>query len=247
MSAGSNICAAVALAVCFVGGAALPARAAAQLEVSPVLLDVLAPTASATVTLKNDDTRPATLQVRLFKWRQANGQETYEPTQDVIASPPIATVAPGATLTVRVIRAAETPIQGEDSYRLVLDQLPDGDRVGRAKVAMLLRQVLPVFFANPERSGPQVVWSVARGPKGYELRAHNTGDQRLRIAQITLAGAGGASVKLGGGLLGYVLGHADMSWTLGKVRDFQPRGEVTLRGVSDHGQLRATAPVSATP
>ncbi len=223
------------------------AHAAAQLEVSPVLLDVIAPSATGAVTLKNDDARPTTLQVRLFKWRQANGQESYEPTQDVVASPPIATLAPGATLTVRVIRAAETPVLAEESYRLVLDQLPEADRTGRAKVAMLLRQVLPVFFATADRSGPQVVWSVGRGPKGYELRARNTGDQRLRIARVTLTGAGGAPVKLGGGLLGYVLGHADMSWTLGKSGAFRPGGAVTLHGESDHGDLRATAPVSAAP
>lgn len=235
--------AAVAVALCL---ACAPARAAAQLEVSPVLLDVLAPGATGTVTVKNDDARPTTLQVRLFKWRQANGQESYEPTQDVAASPPIATVAPGATLTVRVIRAAETPVQGEESYRLVLDQLPEADRTGRAKVAMLLRQVLPVFFASADRAEPQVVWSVGRGAKGYELRAHNNGDQRLRVARVTLTG-GGATVKLGGGLLGYVLGHADMSWTLGKAGAFRPGGAVTLRGESDHGDLRATVPVTAAP
>lgn len=236
--------AAVAVALCL---ACAPAHAAAQLEVSPVLLDIVAPGATGTVTLKNDDARPTTLQVRLFKWRQVGGQESYEPTQDVVASPPIATVAAGATLTVRVIRAAETPVQGEESYRLVLDQLPEADRSGRAKVAMLLRQVLPVFFANPDRSGPQVAWSVGRGPRGYELRAHNTGDQRLRVARVTLTGAGGAPVNLGGGLLGYVLGHADMSWTLGRSGEFHPGRPVTLRGESDHGDLRATAPVSAAP
>ena len=235
--------AAAAAAMLLAGVWAAPAEAAAALEVSPVLLDVLAPGATGTVNLKNDDARPTTLQVRLFHWVQAGGQERYEPTQDVVASPPIATVQPGATLTVRVIRAAETPVKGEESYRLVVDQLPEADRSGRAKVSMLLRQVLPVFFAEPDRSAPQITWSLARGAKGYELRAHNEGDQRLRVARVTLSGAGGGTVTLGGGLLGYVLGHADMSWTIGKA--IRPGATVTLRCESDHGDLRATAPVSA--
>ena len=235
--------AAVAVALCL---ACAPARGAAQLEVSPVMLDILAPGATGTVTLRNDDARPTTLQVRLFKWRQSGGQESYEPTQDVVASPPIATLPPGGSLTVRVIRAAEAPVQGEESYRLVLDQLPEADRAGRAKVSMLLRQVLPVFFASAERSPPQVTWSVGRGAKGFELRAHNTGDQRLRVASVTLSGAG-ANVKLGGGLLGYVLGHSDMSWTLGKAGALRPGATLTLHGQSDHGDLRATAPVTAAP
>jgi fimbrial chaperone protein len=236
----------IAAALTLLGAmATTPARADAVLEVAPVLLDIQAPSATGTVSVKNDNARPTTIQVRLFRWRQGDGEERYEPTQDVVASPPIADVAPGATLTIRVIRTAQTPVEGEESYRLVLDQLPESDRSGRAKVAMLLRQVLPVFFAQGDRSAPQVTWSVGRGPKGYVLRAHNAGDQRLRVAQVTLTGAGQAPIKLGGGLLGYVLGHADMSWTIGKARAFRP-GALTVRGESDHGEFRATASVTSS-
>jgi fimbrial chaperone protein len=209
------------------------------------VLDIQSPAAAGAISIKNDDARPTTIQVRLFHWRQADGEERYEPTQDVVASPPIANIAPGATLTVRVIRALETPVAAEDSYRLVLDQLPEADRGGRAKVAMLLRQVLPVFFADANRSPPRVTWSLTRGPRGYVLWAHNAGDQRLRVAKVTLAGAG-APVRLGGGLLGYVLGHADMSWTIGNARSFRPRSAVTVRGEGDHGEFRATASLSSS-
>jgi fimbrial chaperone protein len=224
---------------------ATAAQAAATLEVAPVLIDVAAPAAAGAVSVKNDGERPMSIQVRLFKLRQEGGEERYEPTDAVVASPPIATVEPGASLTVRVIRAAQTPVTAEESYRLVLDQLPDADRSGRARVAMLLRQVLPVFFAPADRAPPEVQWSVARTAKG--LRARNAGDQRLRVAEVTLAGKGGPPVKLGGGLLGYVLGHADMSWTLGKRAAFRPGETVTVRGESDHGAFRATAPVAASP
>ncbi len=221
-----------------------PVRAAAVLDVAPVLLDIQAPNATGAISVKNDDARPTTIQVRLFRWRQADGEERYEPTHDVVASPPIANVAPGATLVIRVIRSAQTPVEGEESYRLVLDQLPESDRGGHAKVAMLLRQVLPVFFAQDDRSAPQVTWSVARGPRGYVLRAHNAGDQRLRVARVTLGGAGQPPIKLGGGLLGYVLGHANMSWTIGKAKAFNPGATLTVRGESDHGEFRATAAVT---
>jgi fimbrial chaperone protein len=188
----------IAAALTLLGAmATTPARADAVLEVAPVLLDIQAPSATGTVSVKNDNARPTTIQVRLFRWRQGDGEERYEPTQDVVASPPIADV------------------------------------------------VLPVFFAQGDRSAPQVTWSVGRGPKGYVLRAHNAGDQRLRVAQVTLTGAGQAPIKLGGGLLGYVLGHADMSWTIGKARAFRP-GALTVRGESDHGEFRATASVTSS-
>jgi fimbrial chaperone protein len=225
--------------------AAAPARPAATLDIAPVLIDVAAPGATGTVSVKNDQARPISIQVRLFKWRQAEGEESYQPTEAVVASPPIATIEPGASLTIRVIRAAETPATTEESYRLVLDQLPEADRNGRAKVAMLLRQVLPVFFGPADRSPPAVSWSVARTAKGWSLRARNAGDQRLRVAEVTLNGPGKAPVKLGGGLLGYVLGHSDMSWTIAHAA-FRPGETVTVRGESDHGAFRATAPVAAS-
>ena len=53
---------------------------------------------------------------------------------------------------------------------------------------------------------------------------------------MTLSGAGRAPIKLGGGLLGYVLGHADMSWTIGAVKALRPGATLTVRGESDHGE-----------
>ncbi len=235
--------ASLALAAAF---AAASARAAATLEVAPVLIDVAAPAAAGAVNVKNDDARPMTVQVRLFKWSQARGEESYSATGAVVASPPIATIPPGASLTIRVIRAATIPVTTEESYRLVLDQLPQADRNGRARVSMLLRQVLPVFFSPPDRSPPQVAWRLGRSEKGWELWARNSGDQRLRVAHVTLSAPGVPPIRLGGGLLGYVLGHSDMSWTLGRRARFRPGEIVTLRGESDHGAFRASAPVASS-
>ena len=223
--------------------ASQPSQAAAVLEIAPVLIDVQAPNAVATLSVKNDDARPTTIQVRLFRWSQTGGEESYSPTEDVVASPPIAAVEPGATLTIRIVRTAEKQVEAEESYRLVLDQLPDADQGGRAKVSMLLRQVLPVFFSRGDRSPPEVEWSVGRGPRGYAVWAHNAGDQRLRVGQVTLNGAGGERIKLGGGLLGYVLGHADMSWTIGEAKAVRLGSSLAIRGESDHGAFHATARV----
>jgi hypothetical protein len=72
------------------------------------------------------------------------------------------------------------------------------------------------------------------------LRAHDEGDQRLRVARVTL----NAAVTLDGGLLGYVVGHADMRWTIAKAAGLRPGATLTMRCESDHGDLRATAPVA---
>ena len=47
--------------------------AAASLQVAPVLLEVVAPGAAATVTLRNNGAKPIATQVRVFRWIQQAG------------------------------------------------------------------------------------------------------------------------------------------------------------------------------
>jgi len=221
------------------------AFASAALQISPVLLEVAAGGSVTGVTIANQDSRPAAIQVRLFRWTQADGEETLTPTEDVVASPPIATIEPRTSLNVRVIRVAGTEVVAEEAYRLVIDQLPQGDAAGRSIVSMLVRQVLPVFFEPAERASADVAWSVARTGRGWALRARNSGDRRLRIAKVVLSG-GGAPIAMGGGLLGYALAHSDMSWTLpARQAHFSAGAHLSLGGDSDVGALHATATVSA--
>ena len=225
--------------------APLPAQASAALQIMPVLIEFPPGAEVATVNIVNQDSKPVPVQVRVFRWSQSEGVEKLEPTEDVVASPPIGAIAPRATLNVRIVRVSKEPASAEELYRLVIDQLPQRDSAGRAIVSILLRQVLPVFFNPPDREPPNVTWSIGAVDGGYVLRARNSGGRRLRIAKIVISGAG-APIKLGGGLLGYALAHSEMSWTLPARRgSFGSGKRVTLRGDSDLGALDATAIVSA--
>jgi fimbrial chaperone protein len=222
--------------------AAPQARASAAMQISPILIDLQAPAASGTLNVANQAPQPASVQVRVFRWTQAEGAETLTPTQDVVASPPFATIPSGSTLAIRVIRASTAPVVGEEAYRVVIDQLPESNRNGQVVVNMLLRQVLPAFFGAPDKTPSDVNWSLRRMPKGLALVARNAGDRRMRIGNDVLTFPGRRPIRLGGGLLGYVLGRSEMSWTI-------PHGEslgttATLRAESDTGAVVAKALVS---
>jgi fimbrial chaperone protein len=224
-----------------------PAQAEGVVQITPVLLDLTGPSAVGVIAFANQAHEPTSIQVRVFRWRQADGQESLQPTDDVVASPPRADIGPGESLSIRVVRAAQTPIEGEDSYRLVIDQLPEARDSGKAVVSILLRQVLPVFFSNGSRSAPNVTWSISRRGGQSVLVANNTGDRRLRIGKVTLSGHGG-SVTMGGSLLGYVLAHSQMSWTIpAKSGGFAIGSTVAIRGQGDLGAISASAPVVTSP
>ena len=65
------------------------------------------------------------VQARVFRWSQVNGEDKLEKTEDVIISPPVLTVHGGAPSTFRLVRVAKTPVSGEETYRVLLDEIPD--------------------------------------------------------------------------------------------------------------------------
>ena len=150
----------LALAAMFLGGAG--AAFADQLTVEPVLLEMEAPSASGILKLRNDQDVAVTAQTRVLRWTQVDGVEKLEPTSDVVSSPPEVTLAPQINYVVRVVRVSKQPVHGEESYRVLVDQLPSNPRLSNPTVRLLIRQSIPVFFRARQVSPPEVSWSLSR-------------------------------------------------------------------------------------
>src|SRR5262249_21148415 len=111
---------------------------AASLQVGPVSLEIPAPGATATVKLRNEATTPLNAQLRVFRWTQKNGEKNPEPTNDVVASPPIARLPAKSEQVVRLVRLSKQPVAKGESYRLLVDELPDASRNKNRVVAVVL-------------------------------------------------------------------------------------------------------------
>lgn len=194
-----------------VAAAAPSAALAGALRVSPVGLDLPAERPAATLTLRNDDARPMAVQVRVFRWTQSPEGDRLEPTEDVVASPPMASLAAKGEQVVRLVRLA--PAQAsEASYRVFVDELPPPPSERGRAVQLLMRHSIPVFFGTAGPHAPETAWSVERTADGARLVGVNAGDRRLRIAAMKLFDAQGRVVGEHAGLLGYVLAKASVSW-----------------------------------
>jgi fimbrial chaperone protein len=121
---------------------------AASLRVAPISLDLPSGTSASVVRVWNDDSAPVQVQIRVFKWTQRNGQDVLEPTRDVVASPPMTQLAPGTENLIRVVRTSTTPVNGRESYRLLIDQLPDPGQARPGTVSVLVRHAIPLYFAE---------------------------------------------------------------------------------------------------
>ena len=210
---------------------------AASLSVSPITVDVVTPATNATVTVRNGESRPLAAQIRVFRWTQADGKDRLDPTEDVVASPPVVTINGGADYVVRLERTTGHDFGGEEAYRVVVDELPNPNRQRNGSVALVLRYLLPAFFFSADATQPKLVWSLAHRGGATLLQAANSGDKRIQIVDLKLGDANQA-LMVGKGLAGYVLGHSTRSWIV-------PAGSgltnaAIVSATSDHGAIHAS-------
>jgi fimbrial chaperone protein len=187
---------------------------AATLRVSPVGLDLPTGQNASTLNVFNDDTAPLNVQIRVFRWRQVDGKDVLEPTGDVVVSPPIAKVMPGAARTVRVVRLDPKLPDHQEAYRLIVDELPPPLSEGGRQVTLLMRHSIPLFFAASADKA-KVEWSLAGPLNGPSLVAINKGGRHLRVSNLQIRDANGAVLIERKGLVGYALPGSKMSWPTG--------------------------------
>ena len=220
----------VFLALLFVLGIATSPAQAAALSVSPIRLDVVYPGNTTRLTLRNSGAAPITAQVRVFLWSQRDGKDHFAETRNVVVSPPIATLTPGADFHVRILRTVNAPIQGQEAYRVVVDEVPETNRVRHIGLTVAIRYALPLFFISQDTGRPKVEWTVRMINGRRTLVATNSGDMHLRISNLAVG-----NLKLGKGLQGYVLGHSTRVFDL--PRNANPAGAITAD--TDQGRLNA--------
>ncbi len=92
--------------------------------INPVKLTLSAQNSTQIITVRNDGAQAAVMQVELAAWSQADGQDVYTPTRELLATPPIFTVPAGVSQIIRVGLRRAPDEQRELVYRLFLQEVP---------------------------------------------------------------------------------------------------------------------------
>nr|WP_321959721.1 fimbria/pilus periplasmic chaperone [Paraburkholderia sp. J69-1] len=226
---------------------------AATLQISPVTIEFSAGEAATGLTLRNPGDTPLYGQVRVFQWSEAQGDDVLTPTGEVIASPPLIEIAPHSDQLVRLVRAnASAPPQGasaaaaiEQSYRILIDELPAPGSPGAEGVTIRLRYSVPVFVDGPGGSAarPLLAWRLVRGPQGYALRADNAGTKRAQIAAVSLFDDAGHHWDVTHGLLGYALARQSRQWNVPVPADTKFGGQLKVRATVNTLPLEGTVSI----
>lgn len=221
------------------------AFAATSLQVAPVNIEVPAPGAASKVTLSNSGDELVNAQVRIFKWVQIDGKDELVPTREVVASPPAVKLQPGKKSVIRIVRLSKSPAVVEETYRLVVDEVPKPPKVGQAGVGFAVRYSIPVFFSKPGADS-DVSWTASVAGGKLVVRAENTGGRRVRVAALKVTNAAGKTITIAEGLAGYVLGQSSRFWIVGgKAKSIATGGTIKITAQGDNGPIEVTANVAA--
>lgn len=219
---------------------------AASLQVTPVRIQVDTPAAASKVTVSNPGDVPITAQLRVFKWTRVNGQDQLTPTRDVVASPPLVKLAPGQPYVVRIVRLKKSGVAGEESYRLLVDEIPSPEaQTPVIGPRFAIRQSLPVFFTGAGANA-QIEWEASLKKGRLYVSARNQGQKRIRLSELSISAGAGKPLKVTTGL-GYVLGRSSEQWAAKiPVKGFAPGTTITIQAQSDNGPIRKVAKIRAT-
>ena len=227
--------------------ATVSAARAGTLEVTPILIDVIATGSSASViTVKNRASNPANVQIRVMRWRQIGGTDVLDRTDAVAVSPPFAALSPNADYAIRIVRTDQRPIVGEENYRLVIDELPT-PRQPDGTVTLAIRYSIPVFFRSPKARAGELMWSARRQGDSLSLVATNHGERRVRVSNLRLVDGSGTSVSFGAGLAGYALGETERSWIVKNATGSLSLKDAHVVFISEAGPQTAVVHVQPAP
>ena len=211
-----------AIFVLFLTGLAAEAQ---ELSVLPVNIFFSPGQRATSLTVTNKGKSETSIQIRAFAWKQPDGNDHLTASDEVVASPPLATMAPGATQVIRLI-LRQSPQGYEATYRILLDQIPPPAEPG--VVHIVLRMSIPIFARPAIRSFADVQFHLERDAGQIYLVGFNAGNLHESIRDIALTTSDGRKLKEDSNTSPYILSGATRRWHIA-VQDSLPLSSETLQ------------------
>ena len=211
---------------------------AASLQVAPISVAFSPQEKAKEIWLTNTSERPIRAQTRVLIWSQVAGQDQVNPTRDLVASPSITEIKAGEQQLIRIIRIAPQNTTVEQTYRLLIDELPSsGQADAQTGLQLLLQYSIPVFIQPTDsiamRNGLTLLNQVNFQYQNQQLIVKNNAKSHIRISELTYINPNGERIPLINGLVGYALAGQSMRWDIPESKKILPNGKFEARINSD--------------
>jgi fimbrial chaperone protein len=245
MIASRSLAVAKALAAILVIPMTSLAAGAQALAVLPVNILVQPGQKAATLTVTNQGTTETAIQIRAFAWNQPDGADQLTTSDAVVVSPPLASIAAGATQVIRII-LRQSPQSSEDTYRILVDQIPPKAEPG--VVHIVLRMSIPIFAQPMTRAVPHVQFHLEVDAGQLYLVGINDGLHHEAIRNIELSTTDGRTLKADSSSSPYILAGVTRRWHI-VLEGPTPSSSESLRltAHADAGAIEEQVSVVAKP
>lgn len=204
---------------------------AGGLVISPFRATLNAEQTSAVFNVSNQKAEPMVVQVSTVEWlQQVNGEDIFNETEDIIATPAIVTIPPKATYLIRVGLLKPTVETQEKTYRLFIEEVPSALKQ-KTGLNIALRASLPVFVKPLNISlMPQITWTMRQKEKDtFILKAHNTGNSHVQVLGFS-ALLNNAEVFKNPKVLSYLLPNTQKEWLIkSSVLEARQKIQLTIK------------------
>ena len=190
---------------------AVPAAPAQALSVLPVNIFFSPGQKASSLTVTNAGATETSIQIRAYAWSQQGGDDQLTESDAVVLSPPLTTIAPGASQVVRLI-LRQLPQGREATYRILIDQIPPPAEPGI--VHMVLRMSIPIFAQPPTRAVPHVQFHLELDSGKLIVVGINDGLSHEVVRDIVLTTKDGRKLKEESSALPYILAGVTRRWTI---------------------------------
>jgi fimbrial chaperone protein len=219
---------------------------AGSFQVSPVRIELTPSSPTAPVNVRNESTTDSVVvQLRAVNWKQENGEDVYAPSTELIATPPIFTLQPGASQTVRVgLRRAE-PSDTQQTFRLFITEVPGPPKPGFQGLQVALNIGIPVFVAPKVKQTLAPVWKAQVADGKVTLTATNPANSHIQVLDVAVQDEQDKTAIASTPQPRYILARQSVTWQLPLSR--APKGKLRVVAHTDSGDVSTEVPVEAAP
>jgi fimbrial chaperone protein len=213
---------------------------AGSFQVNPIRIELSASKRSMAVSVTNTGSEAVVVQVNVEAWAQNEGRDVLGPTNELLVSPPIATIPAGKLQIIRVGLRRAPDARRELSYRLFLQEVPPPPKPGFQGLQIALRVSLPVFIEpRAGQAKATLVWSASlKDENTVHLRLQNQGTGHIQISNLELSRTDANEPIAAQSGLAYVLPGHSRDWDL-KLRQtgVKKNDRLRLKVSTDAGSL----------
>lgn len=160
---------------------------AGSFSVNPVRIDLSESVLNAVIHVENSSGTSVTIQLTTMLWSQENNKDQLRPTREIISTPQIFKLKPGATQLVRVGTLRKPDNEKELTYRLLLEEIPPLPPPDFKGLQVALKISMPIFFkpAKDAREKLQIAFT-RDSERGLNLSMLNFGNGVAQLSGIRL-------------------------------------------------------------